>query len=93
VDNGPFGTDDIPVAQQIVLSNLSDAFHTVRVVGKAVVGIPPETFVQPEANATTATWRVKATPPVLTVNPVDGLQGKNMTISGTVELGVIPEVK
>jgi cytochrome c peroxidase len=89
VDNGTFSTD-IPVAQKIVLSNLTDAFHTVRVVGKTLVnGIP---FEQPEANATTATWRVKATPPVLTVDPIVGPQGKNITISGTVDLGIIPEV-
>jgi cytochrome c peroxidase len=91
LDDGPFSAVDIPVAQQIVLSNLADAFYTLRVVGKTVVGGIP--FEQPVPNATTATWRVKATPPVLTVNPLISPQGKaSVTISGTVDLGIIPEV-
>jgi hypothetical protein len=90
VDNGPFSAD-IPVAQQIVLGNLSDAFHNVSVVGKTVVGGVP--FEQPVANATTATWRVKATPPVLTMDTVAPiLTSKRLTIRGTVDLGIIPEV-
>jgi hypothetical protein len=87
VDGGPFSADT-PVAAPIVLTGLSDATHTLAVLGKDALGNQ-----QPQALATIATWTVKVTPPVLTLNPVPTPTGNStLTIGGTVELGVIPFV-
>lgn len=90
VDGGAFSTDDIPVATPIVLNNLSDTTHTISVLakGKDSAGNP---IVQ--ATPTTASWSVKANPPLLTLNPVISPAGKtSQTIGGTVELGSIPSI-
>ena len=49
---------------------------------------------QPEANATTVTWTVKANPPVLTLNPLAARSRvPSLTIGGTTDLGLIPVVR
>jgi cytochrome c peroxidase len=88
VDGGAFSAD-IPVAVPIVLTALADGTHTVAVIGKDGAGNQ-----QPVANATMATWTVKANPLVLTLNPVTTpARGPGLKIDGTVELGVIPVVR
>jgi len=88
LDGGGLNGVDLPVAQNIVLSCLADGNHTVTVLGKDAGGNQ-----QPIANASTATWTVKANPPVLTLTPVAKPSKKtSLTIGGTVELGPIPSV-
>jgi len=87
LDNAGFSAET-PIAQPIVLSALSDGVHTVAVLGRDGAGNQ-----QPLTAPTTATWTVKATPPLLTLNPVvSPTRGTTQTISGTVELGSIPSV-
>jgi len=87
LDGAPFSAD-IPKATQIVLTNLPDGIHTISVLGRDAAGN------QQLANApTTATWAVKATPPLLTLNALNSPTGNSsQTISGTVELGSFPSV-
>jgi cytochrome c peroxidase len=87
LDNGAFNID-IPVATNLIVSNLADGTHTLTVLGKDVSGV----FQQPLADATILSWLVKSTPPVLTINPVTSTVRGSLTISGTVDLGIIPEV-
>ncbi|KAF0219115.1 MAG: hypothetical protein FD174_2201 [Geobacteraceae bacterium] len=95
VDGGPLITTDffggpLTVDIPIALGGLADGTHTVAVLGKNT----PLNLQQPEANATTFTWTVKANPPVLTLNPVTGtVRVPSLTIGGTVELGLIPVVR
>jgi hypothetical protein len=89
LDGSAFGSD-IPVATPIVLSNLTDATHTIAVVAKGqdAAGNP---LVQ--ATPTTASWTVKVNPPLLTLNPVSSPSNRTtQTISGTVDLGSVPFV-
>ncbi len=87
LDGGPF-SPEIPKATQIVLTGLSDGVHNVVVLGRDAAGNQ-----QPLGAATTATWAVKATPPVLTLNVLSSPTGSStQTISGTVELGSIPSI-
>ena len=87
LDNGPFSQETVK-ATQIVLNSLSDGAHTVAVLGRDVAGNQ-----QPLGAPTTATWTVKVTPPVLTMNTVSSPTGSStQTISGTVELGSIPSI-
>jgi hypothetical protein len=87
VDNVPVNAN-VPVGTPIVLSGLSDAIHTVSVLGKnTTLGLQ-----QPAATPTIASWRVKSIPPVLTLDPVASVSGPSLTIGGTVELGVVPVV-
>jgi cytochrome c peroxidase len=87
LDAGTFGPDT-PVAIPIVLSALSDGSHTVSVLGSDAAGNQ-----QPAASPSRATWTVKATPPVLTLDPVVALSGSTvLALGGTVELGVTPSV-
>jgi cytochrome c peroxidase len=87
LDAGPFGPDT-PVTLPILLAGLSDGTHTVSVLGKDAAGNQ-----QSAATPTSATWTVKATPPVLTLDPVQTPTGAaSQNIGGTVELGVTPSV-
>jgi cytochrome c peroxidase len=87
LDGGPFSAD-IPIAEPIILTGLSDGIHTVKVLGKDANGNQP-----PPALATTAIWTIKVAPPVLTLNPITTPTGNSsQTISGTVELGAVPLV-
>lgn len=87
LDNGPFSAET-PIATPIVLTGLPDGSHSVAVLGRDAAGNQ-----QPPASPTVATWIVKATPPVLTLNAVTSPARPTMlTISGTVELGSIPSV-
>jgi cytochrome c peroxidase len=86
-DAGPF-SPDIPVATPIVLAALSDGSHTVSVLGRDADGNQ-----QSPASPSSATWIVKATPPLLTLDPVAPLTGATgLALSGTVELGTTPTV-
>lgn len=88
LDGGGLNGVDLPAAQKIILTGLTDGSHTLTVLGKAAGGNQ-----QTIATATTATWTVKATPPVLTLNAVSSPTSiSTQTISGTVELGPIPSV-
>jgi hypothetical protein len=87
LDNGPFSAET-PKATQIVLTGLPDGAHTVAVLGRDAAGNQ-----QPADAPTTASWRIKTIPPVLTLNPVSSpTGGKSQTIGGTVELGTVPSV-
>jgi hypothetical protein len=87
LDNGPF-SQEIPKATQIILTGLSDGVHSVAVLGRDAAGNQ-----QPVSNPTTATWTVKSTPPVLTMNALSSPTGSSVqTVTGTVELGSIPSV-
>jgi hypothetical protein len=87
LDNGAFSVDT-PVAAPIVLTGLSDGAHTVTVLGRDATGNQ-----QPLTSPTAATWTVKASPPVLTLNAVTTpARPVLQTISGTVELGSVPTV-
>lgn len=87
LDSGAFSAETA-VATPIVLSGLPDGVHTVTVLGRDAAGNQ-----QPLASPTTATWTVKATPPVLTLNAVTSpARLTTQTISGTVELGSVPSV-
>jgi cytochrome c peroxidase len=89
LDGGPFSADT-PIATPISLTGLADGTHTVAVLGTDASG----TNQQPIASPTTATWTVKANPPVLTLNAVTSpIRAQSLTIGGTVELGTIPSVK
>jgi hypothetical protein len=78
----------LPVATPVVLSGLSDGTHTVSVLGRDAAGNQ-----QAAASPTSATWTVKATPPLLTLDPVlSPVRGASQTIGGSVELGSIPAV-
>src|SRR6185369_14382747 len=80
LDGGAFSADrPIATTPTITLTGLADGTHTVAVLGKDVGG-----NLQSIANATTATWRVKAVAPSLILNPVSSLTKKrSLTISGT----------
>ncbi|HXE96283.1 MAG TPA: cytochrome c peroxidase [Dongiaceae bacterium] len=85
LDGGPTIVVD-SVSTPITLTNLPDGTHTVAVFARDVIGIQ-------QLIATTATWTVKATPPVLTLNAASLPTGSsNQTIGGTVELGSFPQV-
>ncbi len=87
LDGAAFSADT-PVATPISLSSLPDGSHSVAVLGKDAGGNQ-----QTVANATTASWLVKATPPVLTLNATSSPTGSStQTISGTIELGPFPAV-
>ncbi len=87
LDGAAFSADT-PVATPISLSSLPDGSHSVAVLGKDAGGNQ-----QTVANATTASWLVKSTPPVLTLNATSSPTGSStQTISGTVELGPFPAV-
>lgn len=87
LNGGAFSTDT-PVAKLILLNNLPDGSYTVAVLGKDAHGNQ-----QPATTPTTATWTVKATPPVLTLDvPVSPTRETTRTINGTVELGAVPSV-
>ena len=76
------------VSTPIVLTNLPDDIHTVAVLGRDVGGNQ-----QPLANATTATWTVKANPPVLTLDAANYWTGSGtQTISGTIKDGSVSSV-
>jgi cytochrome c peroxidase len=88
LDAGAFGPDT-PVATPIVLSALSDGSHTVSVLGRDASGNQ-----QPATSPSSATWTVKATPPLLTMDPVSPLSGSTgLVLGGTVELGVTPTLQ
>jgi cytochrome c peroxidase len=88
LDNGPFSADT-PVATPIALSGLADGTHTVAVLGRNAA----KNLSQPAASPTIALWTVKANPPVLTLKPVASPTNKSrLTISGTVDLALIPQV-
>jgi cytochrome c peroxidase len=85
LDGGAFSAD-IPVATPIVLTAMADGTHIVAVFGKDGAG-------NRQVTATTASWTVKAIPPVLTLKaPISPTRGTSQTISGTVELGSVPAV-
>jgi len=87
VDGAPFSAE-IPVATPVLLTGLADGSHTVSVLGSDVLGNQ-----QPAGSPTTATWIVKATPPILTLAELTSPTRLNsQTIGGTVELGSIPQV-
>jgi len=87
VDGAPFSAE-IPVATPVLLTGLADGSHTVSVLGSDVLGNQ-----QPAGSPTTATWIVKATPPILTLGELTSPTRLNsQTIGGTVELGSIPQV-
>lgn len=87
LNGGAFSTDT-PITTSILLNNLPDGSYTVEVLGKDAHGNQ-----QPATVPTTATWTVKATPPVLTLYvPVSPTRETSWTISGTVELGAVPSV-
>ena len=86
IDGGGLGAE-LPVATPIVLTGLADGSHTVSVLGADVLGNQ-----QPAGSPTTATWIVKATPPVLTLAANPPSRFNSQTIGGTVELGSIPQV-
>jgi cytochrome c peroxidase len=78
----------VPVATPVVLSGLSDGTHLVSVLGRDASG-----HQQPADSPTSATWTVKANPPLLTLDPVlSPVRGASQTIGGSVELGSIPAV-
>jgi hypothetical protein len=88
--DGAAFTSAIDVATPIVLNGLTDALHTIAVVAIANDGAG-NPLVQ--AVPTTASWAVKANPPLLTINPVTTPTNRtSQTISGTVELGSIPSI-
>jgi hypothetical protein len=90
VDNGLFSAET-PTTTPIVISGLTDTFHTLSVVATAIVGATP--FAQPEANASTAIWMVKTVPPFLTVSPITSpTRETTQRLTGTVELGSNPQV-
>jgi len=89
LDGGAYSVD-IPVADPIVLSSLSDGVHTVSVIVRDIPGNQ-----QPETSPTTVSWRVKANPPVLTMDPLPTIPTRetSRTITGTIsELGLVPQV-
>jgi cytochrome c peroxidase len=88
VDGVDVNPGDHPISTQIVLNNLADGLHTVTVLGKDGTN----QFQQPLASPTTLSWIVKSTPPVLTLNQVPPTVPGSLTVSGTVDLGIIPEV-
>lgn len=87
LDGGPLSAE-LPVALPIVLTALPDGSHSVSALGRDAAGNQ-----QPAQSPTTVTWTVKATPPVLTLDPpVSPTRAASQTIGGTVELGSIPLV-
>ena len=87
LDAAPFSADT-PVGTQVVLSGLTDGTHTVQVLGMDAAGNR-----QPQASATSASWTVKATPPLLTLDQLASPTRVNsQTIGGRVELGSVPSV-
>jgi cytochrome c peroxidase len=87
LDSAPFGAET-PVAAPILLSGLSDAVHSVSVLATDAAGNQ-----QPATNPTTASWVVKANPPLLTLAPPSSPTRVNsQSIGGSVELGVVPTV-
>lgn len=90
VDDGPYSAET-STADQIAISGLADGFHTVSVLGTAVVGTA--SYSQPEANPTLAQWTVKTTPPAITMNPTaTPTRETTQVIGGVVDLGIIPRV-
>jgi cytochrome c peroxidase len=88
IDGGPF-SGDFAVASPLVISGLPDGLHTVSVLGTDAAG-----NLQAASSPTTVSWRVKATPPVLTIDQVKTPDWRStQTIGGTVEIGVVPVVK
>ena len=87
LDGGTY-SPDLPVANAIVLSALADGAHTVSVLARDSFG-----NLQPSVSPTIATWTVKATPPVLTLDPVASPSGQTtLTIGGTVDSASPPTV-
>jgi cytochrome c peroxidase len=87
LDFAPFSADT-PVATPIVLSGLLDATHTISVLGRDAAGNQ-----QPDTSPTSASWTVKAHPPVLTLAPFSTPTGaSSQVIGGSVELGVTPVI-
>jgi len=88
LDGGPFSAATSK-AIPINLTNLADGTHTVAVTGIDAVGNQ-----QPQNLATTTTWVVKAALPVLTLDQITTpTANTSLTISGTSDLGLVPEVK
>ena len=86
LDGSPYGAET-PVATPVILTSLSDGSHTVNVLAADALGNR-----QPEGAPASATWIVKATPPVLTLAPTPPTRVNSLTIGGTVELGSVPQV-
>ncbi len=88
LDNGAY-SGDVSVDTPLIVSNLSDTTHTVSVIVRDSLGNQ-----QPDTSPTTVSWRVKATPPVVSVNPIPlPTRETSLTLSGTIsELGTIPRV-
>jgi len=87
LDGEPFSANILKTTQ-IIRDGLADGPHTVSVIGIDAAGNQ-----QPASAPTTASWIVKATKPVLTVEAANLLTGSStQTIGGTVELGSIPTV-
>jgi hypothetical protein len=63
LDNGPYNTTERLVKLPIDLSGLTTGAHTIRVIGRDLVG-----NWQLDASATVATWVVAIAPPQITVN-------------------------
>jgi cytochrome c peroxidase len=87
--NGSPLSAEIPVSTPIALDALADGEYVIDVVGNGQGDAR-----QPVNQATRGIWRVKANPPVLTLNAMATPMGKKtLTIGGTVELGSTPSVK
>jgi cytochrome c peroxidase len=73
----------LPVTTPINLTGLGDAQHTVTVIGLDAAG-----HAQLASIPTKATWTVKATPPVVAIDPVaTNTKNTTQTISGTMDAG------
>ncbi len=74
---------DIPVATPIVLTGLADGSHRLSVLGKDAAGNQ-----QPASGPTVASWVVKATPPLLTIDPFAPFTAAtSVTVGGSYEPG------
>jgi len=81
LDDGPWSAE---TAVEVLLdfTVVDEGDHTLSVIGKSVAG-----NWQDEADATTATWRVDSTPPVVTIanapRGTTGVTSINITVGGT----------
>ena len=66
---------ETPVATPITLNSLTEGTHTLSVIGKDAAG-----NWQSEANATTTTWVVDLTPPIITATPAGNVYQTPQTV-------------
>ncbi len=66
---------ETPVATPITLNSLTEGTHTLFVIGKDTAG-----NWQSEANATTTTWVVDLTPPIITATPAGNVYQTPQTV-------------